>query len=212
MTMQLDPLRENPQHHNGEPSSLVRVPSRSRSGSADKVIDVDEAASAATERTRLLGLPSPAEVLGPEEGLWGGWWRKAQVTVRQNLGITRRGRRGKVYLRVVRSVVLVAKVCLYLSFCESYHLHATDTMPGAKYTLHMSPRPRWRNEAKGGSRSAATGGSCGGYGGGVQPLGSRGCDFFGAGFGACVCRCVGEGGKVVLYCLSVFFSRLGCMD
>ena len=210
--MQLDPLRESPQHHNGAPSSLVRVPSRSRSGSADKVVNVDEAVSAAMERTRLLGLPSPAEVLGPEEGVWGGWWRKARVAVRRNLGITWRGRRGKVYLRVVRSVVLVAKVCLYLSFCESYHLRATDTMPGAKYTPHMSPRPRWRNEAKGGGCSVATGGSCGRYGGGVQPLGSRGCDFFGAGFGACVCRCNGEGGKMVLYCLSVFFSWLGCMD
>ena len=114
MTMQLDPLRENPQHHNGAPSSLVRV--RSRSGSTDKVVNVDDAASAAMERTRLLGLPSAAEVLGPEEGVWGGWWRKARVFVRRNLGITRRGRGGKVYLRVVRSVVLVAKVCLYLSF------------------------------------------------------------------------------------------------
>ena len=134
--------------------------------------------------------------------------------MRRNLGVTWRGRRGKVYLRVVRSVVLVAKVCLYLSFCESYHLRATDTMPGAKYTLHMSPtdpvgemRPRVR-----GGCSIATGGSCGEYGGGVRPLGSRGCDFFGAGFGACVCRCAGKGGKVVLYCLSVFFSWLGCMD
>ena len=212
MTMQLDPLRENPQHHNGAPSSLVRVPSRSRSGSADKVVNVDEAASVATERTRLLGLPSPAEVLGPEEGVWGGWWRKAKVVVRRNLGITRRGRRGKVYLRVVRSVVLVAKVCLYFPLCESYHLRATGMMPGAKYTLHMSLRPHWRNKAKSGSRSAATGGSCGGYGGGVRPLGSRGCDFFGAGFGPCVCCCIGERGKVVLYCLSVFFSWLGCMD
>ena len=33
-----------------------------------------------------------------------------------------------MYLRAVRSVVLVAKVCLYLPFCESYHLRATDTM------------------------------------------------------------------------------------
>ena len=55
-------------------------------------------------------------MLGPEEGVWGGWWRKARVVVRRNLGITRRGMRGKVYLRVVRSVVLVAKVCLYLYF------------------------------------------------------------------------------------------------
>ena len=132
--------------------------------------------------------------------------------MRRNLGITQRGRRGKVYLRVVRSVVLVAKVCLYFPLCESYNLHADDTMPGTKYTPHMSLRPHWRNEAKGGSCSAATGGSCGGYGGGVRPLGSRGCDFFGAGFGACVCRCAGEGGKVVLHCLSVFFSWLGYMD
>ena len=127
-------------------------------------------------------------------------------------GITHRGRRGKVYLRVVRSVVLVAKVCLYFLLCGSYYLCTTNTMPGAKYPPHMSPRPHWRNEAKGGSRSAAAEGSCGGYGGGVQPLGTRGCDFFGAGFGACVCHCAGEGGKVVLYCLSVFFSWLGCMD
>jgi hypothetical protein len=55
-------------------------------------------------------------VLGPEEGVWGGWWHKARVAVRRNLGITQRGRRGKVYLRVVRSVVLVAKVCLYFAF------------------------------------------------------------------------------------------------
>ena len=170
------------------------------------MINVDEAASAAMERTRLLGLPSPAEVLGLEEGLWGGWWHKVWVAVRRNLGITWRGRKGKVYLRVVRSVVLVAKVCLYFPLCKSCNLCVTGTMPGAKYTLHMSPRPRWRNEAKGGSGSAATGGSCGRYGGGVRPLGSRGCDFFGAGFGACVCRCAGEGGKVVLYCLSVFLS------
>ena len=149
-------------------------------------------------------------MLGPEEGVWGGWWRKAHVVVRRNLGITRRGRKGKVYLRVVRSVVLVAKVCSYFPFCESCNLCAIDMMPGAKYTLHMSPRPRWRNEAKGRSCSTATGGSCGGYGGGA--LGSRGCDFFGAGFGACVCRCAGEGGKVVLYCLSVFFGWLGFMD
>ena len=27
-----------------------------------------------------------------------------------------------------------------------------------------------------------------------------------------VCRCAGEGGKVVLHCLSVFFSWLGYMD
>ena len=212
MTMQLDPLRENPQHHNGAPSSLIRIPSCSRSGSADKVIDVDEVASAATERTQLLGLPSPTEVLGLEEGVWGGWWRKALVAMRRNLGITQRGRRGKVYLRVVRSVVLVAKVCLYFSLCESCNLHATDTMPGAKYTLHMAPRPCWTNEAKGGSCSAVTGGSCGRYSGGVQPLESRGCDFFGAGFGPCVCCCMGEGSKVVFYCLSVFFSWLGCMD
>ncbi|EDR06625.1 uncharacterized protein LACBIDRAFT_299595 [Laccaria bicolor S238N-H82] len=116
----LDPLREIPQHHNGAPSSLVRVRSRSRSGSADKVVNVDEAASAATERARLLGLPSPTEVLGPEEGVWGGWWRKARVVARRNLGITRRGRRGKVYLRVVRSVVLVAKVLSIPHICSSY--------------------------------------------------------------------------------------------
>ena len=114
-----------------------------------------------------------------------------------------------MYLRVVRSVVLVAKVCLYFPPCGSYYLCTTNTMPGAKYPPHMSPRPCWRNEAKGRSRSTATGGSCGGYSGGVRPLELRGCDFFGAAFGACVSCCAGEGGKVVLYCLSVFFSWLG---
>ena len=126
---------------------------------------------------------------------------------------------GKVYLRVVRSVVLVAKVCLYFSLCESCNLCTTDMMQGAKYTLHMSPRPHWRNEAKGGSRlrvgvialllGAAVADTVVEY----DPW-DRGVaiSFLGAGFGPCVCCCIGEGGKVVLYCLSVFFSWLGCMD
>ena len=106
-------------------------------------------------------------------------------------------------------------LCLLLRFACIFPLmnHITmHKMSGAKYTPHMSLRLPWRNEAKGGGCSIGTGGSCGRYGGGVRPLGWRGCDFFGAGFGPYVCCCIGEGGKVVLYCLSVFFSWLGCMD
>ena len=86
--------------------------------------NVNNGTPLAHEKAKLLALPSPIEVLGPEEGSWRNWlslssWIEAgerckRWMFRSQSGLGGRGGRGKGWqifgLRVLKSCLLIVKV------------------------------------------------------------------------------------------------------
>lgn len=91
----------------------------------------------AHDKAKLLALPSPIDILGPEEGSWRSWfsltswivaghryrrWMSRRRVVTRGIG-GRGGRRWRIFgMRFLRSCLLIAKVYPFLIFFPSFSI------------------------------------------------------------------------------------------
>ncbi|EFI26761.1 other/IKS protein kinase [Coprinopsis cinerea okayama7 len=123
----LDPLSEVPRRRSGSNSPDALVPVNRKRPSTEATIEETQDATvhpavSSEDKRRLLGLPPPSEILGPDENEKKSFinrlrsnWNYGRLIVRRNpvwkaIGKAMRSRNGRIGLRIVRSCILVSKI------------------------------------------------------------------------------------------------------